>query len=160
MAELSPVGGSGGILRKDPIDGVEKVIAVLISAGLLVDFLQLMVRQYGAPHALVQHGGDGGHFTPFVLADDEYLTGISGRYGLYIDSITFHTNNRTSPRFGGHGGEREYSIHANPGEQIVGLWCRSDTYIDAIGAITARAPHYDSARTESPSRYHLPAADF
>ena len=141
MVEINPIGGSGGTLRKDPVDGVEKVIAVLISAGFLIDFLQFIVRQNGIPQALVQHGGDSGHFTPFVLADDEYLTGITGRYGLYIDSITLYTNRRISPRFGGRGGEREYAIHANAGEQIVGLWCRSDSYIDAIGAITARAPY-------------------
>ena len=97
MAEISPIGGNGGILRKDPVAGVEKVIAVLISTGLWVDFLQLMVLQNGAPQVLVHHGGDGGHLTPFVLADDEYLTGITGWYGLYIESITLHTNKRTSP---------------------------------------------------------------
>ena len=139
MAEISPVGGSGGRLLKDPVDGVEKVIAVLISSGILVDFLQLMVYQNGTPQVLVNHGGDGGHFTPFILANDEYLTGITGRYGMYINSITLHTNARTSRRFGGNGGEREYSIHANAGEQIVGLWCRADTYVDAIGAITVSA---------------------
>jgi len=140
MAEINPIGGSGGTFRKDPVAGVEKVIAVLISTGLLVDFVQLMVCQNGAPQVLAQHGGDGGHLTPFVLADDEYLTGITGRYGLYIDSITLHTNKRTSQRFGGRGGEREYTIHAQAGEQIVGLCCRSDTSVDAIGAITAPAP--------------------
>ena len=137
MAEISPIGGCRGRLLKDPVADVEKVIAVLISAGLLVDFLQLMVRQNGNPQVLVQHGGDGGHLTPFVLADDEYLTGITGRYGLSIHSITLYTNNRVSQRFGGHGGDREYSIHANAGEQIVGLWCHSDTFVDSIGAITA-----------------------
>ena len=140
MAEISPVGGSAGRIQKDPVDGVQKVIAVLISAGLCIDFLQLIVRQDGVPQALVQHGGDGGHLTPFVLADDEYLTGITGRYGLYVYSITLHTNQKTSQRFGGSGGEREYEIQAGLGEQIVGLWCRSGQFIDAIGAITALAP--------------------
>jgi hypothetical protein len=140
MTEISPIGGSGGRIQKDPTAGVEKVIAILISAGLCIDFLQLIVRQNGVPQALVQHGGDGGHLTPFVLADDEYLTGITGRYELYIYSMTLHTNIRTSQRFGGSGGEREYSIHASAGEQIVGLWCRSGQFVDAIGVITAPIP--------------------
>lgn len=140
MAEIMPIGGRTGMNRKDPVAGVRKVIAVLIGAGLLVDYIQLLVYQNGAPQALVRHGGDGGHLTPFVLANDEYLTGITGRYGEYVDSITLHTNTRSSPRFGGHGGEREFAIHANPGEQIVGIWSRSDTFINAIGAITALAP--------------------
>lgn len=130
------------MLRKDPVAGVQKAIAVLISAGILVDMLQLIVRQDGNPQALVQHGGDGGHLTPFLLAEDEYLTGITGRYSLYINSITFHTNMRESRRFGGNTGEREFSIKANTNEQIVGLWCRSDMYIDAIGAITTPIGKY------------------
>jgi hypothetical protein len=140
MAEIEPIGGSGGRPRKDPADGVEKVIAVLISAGMYIDFLQLIVRQNGVPQVLAQHGGDGGHLTPFVLADDEYLTGVTGRYGLYVFSIMLHTNKRTSQRFGGSGGDREYSIHTSAGEQIVGLWCRSEELIDAIGVITAPIP--------------------
>lgn len=142
MTEINPTGGSGGLLRKDPAAGVQKVIAVLVSAGVLIDMLQLIVRQKGCPVALVHHGGDGGHMTPFVLADNEYLTGISGKSSLYINSITLHTNIRESQRFGGGTGEREFSIKANANEQIVGLWCRSDIYIDAIGAITAPIVHY------------------
>jgi len=142
VAEINPIGSSGGMLRKDPAAGVQRVIAVLVSAGVLIDMLQLIVRQKGCPVALVQHGGDGGHMTPFVLADNEYLTGISGKHSLYISSITLHTNMRESQRFGGGTGERDFSINANAHEQIVGLWCRSDTYIDAIGAITAPIGHY------------------
>jgi hypothetical protein len=146
VAEINPTGGSGGILRKDPAEGVQKVIAVLVSAGVLIDMLQLIGRQKGGPVALVQHGGDGGHMTPFVLADNEYLTGISGKSSMYINSITFHTNMRESKRFGGGSGEREFSINANANEQIVGLWCRSDRYIDAIGAITAPVGHYQERK--------------
>jgi len=140
MAEIVPVGGRSGILRKDPCDGVKKVIAVLISSGLLVDYMQLLVYHHGTPGAMVGHGGDGGHFAPFVLADDEYLTGLTGKYGMYVNSVVLHTNMRTSQRFGGNSGEREYEIHAGHGEHIVGLFCRSDIYIDAIGAVTAPLP--------------------
>ena len=146
MAEIHPTSGSGGILRKDPTTGVQKVIVVLVSAGVLIDMLQLIVRQEGGFSALVQHGGDGGHLTPFVLADNEYLTGISGKSSLYISSIIFHTNMRESQRFGGSTGEREFSITANPHEQIVGLWCRSDIYIDAIGGITAPIGNYQERK--------------
>ena len=144
MAEINPIGGSGGMLRKDPVAGVQKVIAVLVNSGMMVDLLQFIVRQNGTNQALVQHGGDGGHLTPFVLADDEYLTGISGRYTMYIESITLHTNMRDSQRLGGRGGERELEINADTGNQIVGLWCRSDVYIDALGAITAPVPLYSN----------------
>jgi hypothetical protein len=142
MAEIIPVGSNSGITRKDPVDGVEKIIVVLISAGVLIDFLQLIVQKGNDLLVLSHHGGDGGHLTPFLLASDEYLTGITGRYGIYIDSMVLQTNKRTSQRFGGSGGDKEYSIQAKRGEQIIGLWCRSDIYIDAIGAITTLAPQY------------------
>jgi hypothetical protein len=142
VAEINPIGGSGGILRKDPAAGARKIIAVLVGAGVLIDMLQLIVRGKDCPLALVQHGGDGGHLTPFVLADNEYLTGISGQSSLYINSITLHTNIRESQRFGGSAGEREFYIKANTNEQIIGLWCRADIYVDAIGAITAPIGHY------------------
>ena len=142
MREIVPVGGSGGRFRIDAAAGAQKVIAVLISAGVLIDFIQLMVYQNNSPQVLAPHGGDGGHFTAFVLANDEYLTGFTGWYGLYLDSITLHTNKRTSQRFGGHGGEREYAIHANSGEQIVGLLSHSENFVHAIGAIIIPAPRY------------------
>ena len=140
MREITPIGDSGGKFRKDPVIGSQKIIAVLISAGMLVDFIQLMVYQNNSPQVLAAHGGDGGHFTAFVLANDEYLTGFTGWYGSYIDSITLHTNKRTSQRFGGHGGEREYEIRANSGEQIIGLLSRSERFIHAIGAVMVPAP--------------------
>lgn len=141
MAEISPIGGNGGIARKDTVDGVQKVIMVLISAGILIDMMQLIIRQKEGPQALVQHGSDGRHLTPFTLADDEHLAGISGRYSLYVTSVTLNTNTRTSHRFGGNTGEKDFFIEAKPGEQIVGLWCRSEEYIDAIGAITESIRH-------------------
>jgi hypothetical protein len=142
MAEITPVGGSGGQLRKDTTTGVQKVIVVLISAGMYIDFVQLIVRQEGELRVLPHHGGDGGHLTPFVLADDEYLTGISGWYSWYINSMVLYTNKRVSGRFGSSIGEREYSIQVDPGEQIIGLWTHSEQFIDAIGVITAPAPRF------------------
>jgi hypothetical protein len=140
MREIMPVGDPGGALSKDLADGVTKVLAVLVSAGMLIDYIQLLAYFGSEPLALTGHGGDGGHFTPFVLARDEYLTGITGWYGAYVNSLTLHTNQRSSHQFGGRGGEREFRIQAGPGEQIVGLICRAETFIHAIGAITAPAP--------------------
>jgi hypothetical protein len=140
MREIPPVGDPGGTLRKDQAEGVTKTLAVLVSAGMLIDYIQLLAYCDSEPLALTGHGGDGGHFTPFVLARDEYLTGITGWYGAYINSLTLHTNHRSSRQFGGRGGEREFSIQAGPGEQIVGLICRAETFVHAIGAILAPAP--------------------
>ncbi len=75
----------------------------------------------------------GGERFTFRLDEDEYLTGISGRHGWYVDSIRLHTNKRQSPLYGGAAGQRDYAFMAPPGHQIAGLFGRSDWYIDALG---------------------------
>lgn len=37
--------------------------------------------------------------------EDEYLIGVSGRAGWYVDSLRFHTNKRVSAVYGGAGGD-------------------------------------------------------
>src|SRR5690606_34290785 len=78
-------------------------------------------------------GGLGGEHHVFYLDEDEYVTGISGRAGWYIDSIQFRTNKRRSPLYGGSGGDRDYSFEAPTGYEVAGLFGRSDWYIDSLG---------------------------
>jgi hypothetical protein len=80
-----------------------------------------------------RHGGSGGTVTSFRLGADEYITGISGRSGDYIDSLRIHTNRRESPLFGGSGGNRDFRIVVPEGNQAVGFVGRAGDYIDAVG---------------------------
>jgi hypothetical protein len=80
-----------------------------------------------------RRGGSGGRLNVFHLDADEYIAGISGRTGKYVDSIQFHTNKRSSPLFGGRGGDREYRIEIPAGYQAVGFAGRADQYVDAVG---------------------------
>ena len=72
----------------------------------------------GAVIELPHLGGGSGFRHTITLDADEYLTGISGRSGRYIDSIRFHTNLRTSDTFGGPFGAADYALHAPEGTQI------------------------------------------
>ncbi|MCB0054383.1 MAG: hypothetical protein KDE24_33100, partial [Caldilinea sp.] len=84
-------------------------------------------------------GGAGLHFAErenlFVLDSDEYLVGISGTSGQYVDNIRFHTNKRDSELFGGRGGDNSFSFMADAGSQVIGFFGRADWYLDAIGVL-------------------------
>jgi hypothetical protein len=128
-------GGRGGNPFSDPEpDSGARVIEVQVRSGGNVDSVQLvyMLRD-GRTAAGPRHGGSGGNLSVFRLDSDEYLVGISGRSGDYIDSIQFQTNKRTSPRFGGNGGDRDFQIQVPGNAQVSGLIGRAGQYLDAIG---------------------------
>jgi hypothetical protein len=107
---------------------------VRIRAGDLVDAVQVMYAlPDGRTSAGPRHGGRGGREYTFSLDGDEYITGISGRYGDLIDSIRIHTNKRTSPVFGGTGGSSDFRIDVPQGGQAIGFVGRSGARVDAIG---------------------------
>jgi hypothetical protein len=133
VAEI--VGGQGGSAFSDPEPAQGgRIIEIQIRSGDHVDSVQLvyMLRD-GRAVAGPQHGGAGGGLNVFHLDADEYLIGISGRSGSYIDSIRFETNKRTSPTFGGTGGSRDFRIDVPANTQVSGLAGRAGQYLDAIG---------------------------
>ena len=129
------VGGSGGAAFSDtePAAGA-RVLEVRVRSGGYVDSVQMVYAlRDGRTVEGPRRGGTGGSLNVFQLNADEYIVGISGRTGKYIDSISFRTNKRTSPIFGGKGGDREYHIDIPAGNQAVGLTGRAGQYLDAIG---------------------------
>ena len=105
-------GGSGGTEFVDadvPAGG--RIVEVRIHAGEYVDSIQMIYSMPdGRPLEAARHGGEGGRGVSFRLDQGEYIVGISGRYGEYVDSVRIRTNKRTSEVFGGRGGEREFRI--------------------------------------------------
>jgi predicted flap endonuclease-1-like 5' DNA nuclease len=111
-----------------------------------------------APVELAHLGGRGGLHHTITLAAGEYLIGVSGRCGRYIDSIRFHTNQRVTDSYGGSGGQDEYRFEAAPGAEIVGLTGRADWFIDQLGVIVrARAGEASAAPAVLPAAA-IPAA--
>jgi Jacalin-like lectin domain len=74
------------------------------------------------------------------LDPDEYLLGVSGRYGDHIDSIRFFTNKRNSPVWGGSGGNRTFGYTAPAGQMIVAFTGRAGDNLDALGVVYAPCP--------------------
>ena len=137
MGESSLGGGLGGVLFDGyQIPGYAWLREVQVTSGWYIDSLRLL---YSGPdgeiHGLAPLGGQGGERHQFRLEEGEWLMGISGRCGIYIDSIRFHTNWRVSPTYGGPGGDREYLFWAPEGGEVVGFWGRADWYLDAIGIL-------------------------
>lgn len=128
-------GGQGGFPFTDTeIPSGSRIAEVHIFSGKYIDAVQIAYR---LPNGRVlmgpKHGGQGGQQNIFRIDSDEYITGLSGRYGNFIDSLQIHTNKRTSPFLGGSGGNREYRINVPAGNQAVGFTGRAAEYLDAIG---------------------------
>ena len=135
-------GGSGGAdFIDDNISEGARIIEVRIEAGDFIDAVQMIYSfPEGRPTEAVRHGGRGGRVTSFRLERGEYIVGLSGRCGKYVDSLRIHTNMRTSQLFGGSGGEREFHVDVPDGNQALGFMGRSGEYIDAIGLTFAATP--------------------
>jgi len=130
---LGPVGGDGG----KPFDGYTipddaRLTAVHIYTDWVIDALRF---DYTSPDGTPGGRPPIGSHHVFYLDDDEVVTGLSGRCGWYVDAIRVHTNKRTSPLFGGSGGERDFALHAPPGYEVAGLFGHSDWYVDGLGLI-------------------------
>jgi hypothetical protein len=135
-------GGSGGQeFVDDAIPPGSRVIEVLVRAMRRLDAVQIIYESPdGARHPLPQHGGQGGDlYPPFTLDNDEYITGISGRFGARVDSLRIHTNRQTSILYGGgeggRGGRDDYHIEVPAGHEFVGFYGRSGSEVDRIGVL-------------------------
>ncbi|HYK88700.1 MAG TPA: jacalin-like lectin [Acidobacteriota bacterium] len=142
LAQLTPTeiaGGGGGNVFSDPQPPAGSRIAeVRIFAGDTVDSIQFVyVLADGSTTLGPKHGGSGGRPNVFRLDSDEYIIGLLGRYGDTVDSLHIQTNKRSSPRYGGRGGSRDYRIEVPAGNQALGLTGRAGDTIDAIGLMHA-----------------------
>jgi hypothetical protein len=125
------------------------VVEVRVWAGEMVDAVQLVLEDNGRRYETIKHGGSGGRLQTYRLQRGEYITGIAGRHGKYIDSIQIRTNRNTSPTFGGRGGSGDFYIEVPRGERAVGFAGRSGKYLDAIGLVYSsggNAPDRDRDR--------------
>ena len=136
-AATNIAGGRGGSQFADTgISYDARVSEVHIYSGAAVDSVQMLYTYSdGRTQFSTRHGGSGGQQNIFRLDSDEYIVGLSGRYGDYLDSIRIHTNKRTSPLYGGSGGNLDYRVDVASGNYAVGFTGRSGNYIDAIGLL-------------------------
>ena len=140
LSILGPVGGDGGESITDyEIPTGYKIKEIHLLTTNVVEGLQLTVTDGKGGKSMPVIGGNSNrhkrHFV-FALGRDEYLTGISGRYGWYIDALRIHTNRRVSPLYGGHGGSQDFYFTAQENEEVIGFVGRAGWFVDALGIIT------------------------
>lgn len=133
-------GGYGGReFSDDALPALSKVVQVKVRHGRSIDAIQIIHEtSSGVRHPMSAHGGNGGREEDFLLDDDEFIIGITGRFGNRVDSIQFITNKQRSQMFGGNGGGASYLYEAPDGTEIAGFFGRSGNVIDAIGIILKR----------------------
>ncbi len=141
-------GGRGGSAFADlDVPFGARISEVRVNAGDHVDSIQVIYAlTNGSLSEGPRHGGGGGNTGVFRLDTDEYIIGLSGRSGDYIDSLRIHTNKHTSQTFGGQGGRRDFRIEIPTGTRAVGFIGRAADYLDAIGLA------YTSLSGNNPSR--------
>lgn len=140
------VGGWGGNEFADfVIPANAEITAIVLRAGIYLDALQF---EYKLPDGSIENspywGGLGGFEHRIQLSSGEYLTGISGKCNRYIDSIHFHTNFRTTELYGGSDGQ-PFTLASPDASRIIGVYGRSDWFIDAIGIISQPLPEASAA---------------
>lgn len=145
--QIGPVGGNGGSpFEHYDIPDDARLIAIHIYTEWVINAIKFdYAYTDGALSGNPPIGGLGGEHHVFYLDEDEYLTGISGRAGWYIDSIRFHTNKRVSTSYGGVGGDRDFEFLAPSGYSVSGLFGRSAWYLDALGVTVRRQAETPSA---------------
>lgn len=140
--KLGASGGDGGL----PVEGYvipagARISEVQVTSGWYVDSIRLIYTDAaGITQALPCFGGNSSHAHQFILEPGEYLVGVSGRSGRYVDNIVFHTNLRVSPAYGGAGGENTFAFLAPENSEVVGFFGRADWYVDAIGIVARALP--------------------
>lgn len=114
-----------------------KVKEIHVFAGDVIEAIQLIYTgTEGETEGLPRMGALAGNDHVFALEEDEYVTGISGRVGWYVDSLRIHTNQRVSETFGGGGGDHEYVYFAPEGSEVAGLFGRTEVHLEALGILT------------------------
>ncbi len=134
---LGPSGGSGGHEFEGYVLPLgARLREIRVNAGVYVDGIQFVcIDADGATTQLPHIGGRGGTHHTVTLDADEYLVGISGHSGRYVDSIRFHTNKRTTESYGGLGGDEEFNYQTADNREVAGLIGGGGWLIDRLGVI-------------------------
>ena len=127
MKEVGGLGGNPFIISNN-----SKITDIWIRYGNVIDSIAWRYED-GTYH---RYGGSGGSEIHIQFDDDEFLQGIFGKSGSFIDSMGFITNNgdEVYGPFGGTGGY-DFNFLANGQSYIQGFKGRSGCYIDRIGII-------------------------
>lgn len=147
---LGPAGGQGGTpFETYTVPAEARITEIHLFTNTYIDALQVVyVDAQGETQTLPRVGGMGGDRVVFRLRDGEYLTGISGHTGWYVDAVRFHTNQRISPTYGGSDGSEDFAFKAADNQEVAGFFGRAGWYLDALGLVMR--PRAEEAPPEAP----------
>jgi hypothetical protein len=131
----SEFGGVGGAPFVDPDPG-ERVTEIRIRHGSFVDAVQVFWETTNG----VQHGANGGSLSVVKLATDEFITGIEGEFGAFVERLAIVTNKATYGPFGGTVGTGPFqripfAITVPTGFEVSGFRGRADAFVHSIGVM-------------------------
>ena len=134
--KCGPSGGNGGEDFEDILPPAGKKISkITVWYENMVEAIQV---SWSDDLTSDKHGGGNDHSTSIQLAEDEYLVGISGKYGRGVDSISFVTTKQKYGPYGGDGGDVAYFYNVNPRfpqAHIIAFFGRVSENLDAIGCV-------------------------
>jgi len=141
---LGPFGGGGGFpFQDDFLSSDERILQVNLRTGNFVDAVQVVYENAsGVRRAMPVHGaGDKSDreqtFTAHVVLDaDEFITGILGRSGAFLDSVFFTTNLGRYGPFGGNGG-KPLEIRIPDDQRVIGFFGRAGNFVGALGILVS-----------------------
>lgn len=140
--EFGPSGGPGGnsgITDSDEgfLEAGTRVLQVEVRGGALVDFIQFRhIRSNDTPLNLPPHGGTGGFEQVLnLLPGVEHVIKVSGKYSEFVHSVTIDTDRGQTITAGNPAEGADYAYEAPPGFEIVGVYGRSGTLVDAMGVV-------------------------
>lgn len=127
-------GNAGNDFLFLPQSNCDRIYGMVIKAGAIIDGLLLYyIREDGSIYAAGYAGGNGGTFHGYLFEDDEYIWALNLRTSQRVNQITIWTSHKTFSH-GGYGGSYT-SNYTNPGEQILGFYGKSGTYLNKLGGL-------------------------
>jgi murine toxin len=134
------VGGSGAAFSDTPPEG-QRLTRLLVHSGDVIDAIQ---ATYGGKE-MPLHGGKGGKANTIDLAEGEYITEISGKFGNYFGAVhilelSIRTNRRALPTYGSTRlatNPQPFSFKAESGEAIIAFSGRTFQHTDGTNYVSA-----------------------
>lgn len=139
-----------------------EIAQVRVRAGWWVDGVQLVCRGPGGLEPRRLAGGAGGGEQVFALRPGEIITAVSGTTEgpqPYLYSLQFHTNQRSSPKYGESGperGARPFRLTVPPGDTVRGLAGAYGDFLFSIGIVYATRSGAANPTTAAAARTNAP----
>lgn len=127
-------GNSGSDFLFLPQSNCDRIYGMVIKAGAWVDGLLIYYkREDGSIYAAGYAGGNGGNFHGYLFEEDEFIWALNLRTSNVVNRITIYTDNKSFAH-GGYGGSYR-AYFTDPGEQVLGFYGKSGTYLNKLGGV-------------------------